>query len=333
MTKTIMVTGGTGYIGSQLIRDLGTDEQFKGNIIRIYDNLQRRNYQALMDLPSTGRYQFVEGDILDRITLAEALQDVWAVVHLAAVVTTPISFDHPEWTQQVNHWGTATVVDEAVKAGVERFIYACSASVYGPGGPFKESDQCRPVGPYSISKLQGEQALMESGQQRGLQATSLRLATTFGDAPGERFEAVANRFAYLAGVGKPLVVHGDGHQKRPLIHVRDASNAFRFCLANESTQGRILNVVTLNATVNDLVQAIHHTLPNASVRYTDQDVLTNVSFEVDGSQLESLGYCPEFTLEAGLKEIIQRLAALRDKPFSNSGSGQTNDIRINLWRE
>lgn len=318
MTKAILVTGGTGYIGSQLIRDLSTDERFQDHVVRIYDNLQRGNYHVLMDLPTAGRYQFIEGDILDRVTLAEAMRDVWAVVHLAAVVKTPISFDHPEWTEQVNHWGTAIVVDEAVKAGVERFIYACSASVYGPGGLFDEEDACHPVGPYSISKLRGEEVVMGAGQQRGLEVTSLRLGTAFGDAPGVRFEAVANRFAYLAGVGRSLVVHGDGEQQRPLIHVRDVSSALRFCLANETTKGQILNAVAVNATVNDLVRAVRQTLPGASVRHTDQDVLTTLSFQVNGRRLEMLGFLPRFTLEAGMGEIIQRLAPLRRVPLSEA---------------
>jgi len=318
MSKVILITGGAGYIGSQLIRDLGQDDKFNGDIIRIYDNLQSGNYQALMGLPASGKYQYIEGDILDRATLSESMEDVWAVIHLAAVVTTPISFDHPEWTQQVNHWGTATVVDEAVKAGVEKFIYACSASIYGPGGPFNESDHCQPVGPYSISKLQGEKVVMSSGEQRGLNVTSLRLATVYGDAPGMRFDAVPNRFAYLAGVGKSLVVHGDGKQMRPLIHVNDASRAVRFCLENENTKGKIFNAVTQNTSINGLVETIQKRLPDTSIRYTDQDVLSTISFEVDKGNIEASGFKSQFTLDDGLNGIIQRLDVLRITPFSGS---------------
>jgi len=315
VTKAILVTGGAGYIGSQLIFDLSADECFHDNVIRIYDNMQRGNYHVLLDLPSSGKFQFIEGDILDRVTLADAMRDVWAVIHLAAVVKTPISFEHPEWTEQVNHWGTAAVIDEAVKAGVERFIYACSASVYGPGGLFDESDACHPVGPYSISKLRGERVVMGVGQQRGLDVTSLRLGTAFGDAPGVRFTAVANRLAYLAGVGKRLVVHGDGAQKRPFIHVRDASHALRFCLANISTQGKILNAAVENASINDLVNGVLQNSPGTSVRYTDQDVLTSLSFQIDGSQLEELGFFPHISLVDGLGEIIQKMKPLRRAPF------------------
>ena len=310
MSKAIVVTGGAGYIGSQLIRDLAADERFRENPIRIYDNLQRHNHPVLLDLPPTAQYQFVEGDILDRVTLSDALKDAWAVIHLAAVVSTPISFDHPVWTYQVNHWGTSMVVDEAVKAGVERFIYACSASVYGPGGVFHEADTCTPIGAYSVSKLQGEQVVMEAGAHRHLRVTSLRLGNVFGNAAGIRFEAVGNRFAYLAGTGKPLVIHGQGDQKRPMIHVRDTSAAIRFSLANAATEARILNTSSQNVSVNELVEAVRQTMPEVSLRYTDQDALTEVSFEVDNAELLRLGWQPEVSLKDGLSEIIQRLSAL-----------------------
>lgn len=310
MSKVVLVTGGAGYIGSRLVRDFSLDNRFRDCTIRIYDNLQRNNYGTLMDLPVGTRYEFIEGDILDRMTLSDAMKDVWAVIHLAAVVNTPISFDHPRWTYQVNHWGTATVVDEAVRAGVRRLIYACSASVYGPGGPFHESDTCTPVGPYSISKLQGEQALLEAEQHRNLQVTSLRLGTVFGDAPGVRFEAVANRYAYLAGTCKPLVIHGDGQQKRPLLHVQDASDAIRFALASETTVAQVLNAASENVSINELVEAVQKLRPDVQLRYTGQDALTALSFEVDSAKLYSLGWSPRVSLVNGLGSLMQRLSAL-----------------------
>jgi UDP-glucose 4-epimerase len=310
MSKVILVTGGAGYIGSRLVRDFSLDDRFRDCTIRIYDNLQRNNYHTLMDLPEGTHYQFVEGDILDRVTLSDAMKDVWAVIHLAAVVNTPISFDHPRWTYQVNHWGTAMVVDEAVKANVKRLVYACSASVYGPGGPFHEADVCTPVGPYSIAKLQGEQTVMEAGQHRNLQVTSLRLGTVFGDAPGVRFEAVANRYAYLAGTCKPLVIHGDGLQKRPLIHVQDASETIRFALASDATVMQVLNAASENISIHELADAVQKILPDVQLRYTGQDALTALSFEVDSTKLHSLGCFPKVSLVDGLGGLMHRMSAL-----------------------
>ncbi|MBN1994016.1 MAG: NAD(P)-dependent oxidoreductase [Anaerolineae bacterium] len=303
--QVILITGGAGYIGSQLIRDLATNPHFAHHTLRIYDNLQRHHFCGLMDLPDEGHYQFIEGDILDRLNLERAMQGVSQVVHLAAIVRTPLSFDHPEWTEQINHWGTATVVEAALNAGVFRLLYSSSASVYGPGGPFRETDVCRPIGPYAVSKRKGEEEVLQGGE-RGLRFTIVRLGTTFGNAPAMRFDAIASRLAYLVGVKRPMIIHGSGNQIRPLIHVQDASAALQLCLANPKVEGKIINAVTLNPTANEIAQTLQSIVPDATIRYTDQDILTEISFAVDSTKLMGLGFQPRFNLAEGLKEMLAR---------------------------
>ena len=276
--SVILVTGGAGYIGSRFIRDLVTDERFPEATIRIYDSLRYKHLGGLMDLPADGRYEFVEGDILDRLNLHRAMHNVEAIVHLAAIVTTPLSFDHPEWTKQVNHWGTASVVESAFSAGVSRLIHVSSACVYGPGGPFTETNPCRPIGPYAISKRQSEGEVLQA-QSRGMDTTIVRLGTTFGNAPAMRFDAIANRLAFLVGVRRPMVIYGSGHQIRPLVHIRDASAVIRFCLAESKTVGEMLNAAFLNPSANEVAETLQRIVPDATVRYTDQDILTEISFE------------------------------------------------------
>jgi len=256
-------------------------------------------------LPATGRYQFIEGDILDRLNLERAMQGVSMVVHLAAIVTTPLSFDHPEWTEQVNHWGTAMVVDAALSMGLPRLLYTSAASVYGQGGPFQETDVCRPIGPYAISKRKAEEEVLKGGE-RGLRFTIVRLGTTFGNAPAMRFDAVADRMAYMAGVRRPMVIHGSGNQVRPLIHIQDASTVLRMCLDEAKTEGEIINAVVMNPTANQIAQILQSLVPGSSIRYTDQDILTEISFEVDSSKLLGMGFQPRFNLEQGLREILTR---------------------------
>jgi UDP-glucose 4-epimerase len=303
--QIILITGGAGYIGSRLIRDLATDPRFANHTIRIYDNLQRHHFCGLMDLPGEGHYEFIEGDILDRLNLERVMQGVRAVVHLAAIVRTPLSFDHPEWTEQVNHWGTASVVEAAINTGVSRLLYTSSASVYGPGGPFRETDVCRPIGPYAISKRRGEEEVWQGGE-RGLNFTIVRLGTTFGNAPAMRFDAVASRLAYLVGVKRPMVIHGSGNQIRPLIHVQDASAAIRLCLTDSRAEREIINAVTLNPTANEIAQTLQAIVPDTSIRYTDQDILTEIGFEIDSTRLTELGFASQFDLETGLREMLAR---------------------------
>lgn len=300
----ILITGGCGYLGSQLLRVLGQDAQFSSVTLRILDNMQQGGYRALMDLPEAGRYQFIEGDILDPAALHVALDGVRAVIHLAAIVRTSMSFENSAWIQQVNHWGTAHLVERCLEVGVARFIFASSTAVYGPGGPFREADPCRPQGTYAQSKLRAEQSVL-SAAERGLQPSVLRFGTIYGWAPTMRFDAVANRLAYFAGAHRPLTVFGKGDQLRPFIHVLDACQALRFALQNpQSTQGEIFNAMTDNLSVLELVNLLQDLVPDLPVRYTEQDVLTHFSFQVENAKLIDLGWRPQVPPQQGLAEVV-----------------------------
>ncbi len=305
--RVIMVTGGAGYLGSRLIRDFAEDPRFAGATIRILDNLQRGSYHALMDLPAHARYEFVEADILDAASVRRAVQGVDAVIHLAALVHSPFSFEHPRWTEHVNHWGTAQLVEHCLENGVERFLLASSGSVYGPGGVHEETGQCRPVGPYSISKRRAEEAVLAAGQ-RGLAVTVVRLATLFGDAPAVRFDAVPNRLAYLAAIGRPITVHGAGNQVRAVLDVADASDAVRWCVAEVArTRGEVFNAVAENVEIGQVAEVVAALRPGAEIRRTAQDVLTHFNLALSGEKLAGAGWRPRRMLADGMKSVLARL--------------------------
>ena len=316
MARVILVTGGAGYLGSQLIRDLAADPTCTDCTIRILDNLQRETYHTLLDLPETGRYEFVEGDVLDNAGVRRALDGVWAVVHMAAIVRTPLSFGGSAGQiEQVNHWGTANLVEAAGQAGVQLLIHTGSAAVYGPvdawgSQPFTERDICRPVGLYAESKLRAEKHVVQAGQRGALQTVNLRLGPVFGYAPAVRFDGVANRFAYLAGVRRALTVFGTGEQTRPHLHVRDASSAIRFALAHpDQTANETFNVVGENSTILSITEAVRNLRPDVDLRFTEQDVLTHLSYAIDGGKLNALGWYPAVSVEAGIAELLDHLRA------------------------
>jgi UDP-glucose 4-epimerase len=325
MSRVILVTGGAGYIGSCLIRDLATDPALADCTIRIYDNLERETYTSLLDLPPEGHYEFIEGDILDNAGMRRALTGVWAVVHMAAIVRTPLSFGPTGWLEQVNHWGTANLVDIAVQAGVGYMVYTSSAAVYGPVDtvagaplraptPFTEDDICRPVGLYAESKMRGEKHLRTAHDQERLQTCILRIAPVFGLAPAARFDAVANRFAYLTSIHRPLTIYGEGRQVRPQLHVADASRAIRFALAHPADMADgVYNVVGENVSILGLADAVRGLRPDVQVHYTEQDVLTHLSYAIDGSRFNGLGWYPQVSLEAGLAELLDHMQGFR--PF------------------
>jgi UDP-glucose 4-epimerase len=208
--------------------------------------------------------------------------------------------------EQVNHWGTAHLAEACLATGVRHLIFLSSTAVYGPGGPYTEADVCRPQGAYAQSKLAAEIGL-ESARRRGLNVTVLRIGTLFGLAPVTRFDAVANRFAFLAGVGRPVTVHGDGAQRRPLLHVRDASAAVRhFVQSPGSSDATLFNVVGATVSIGNLIELLRRLRPDLTVRHTEQDIRTHLSFDIVGARLHETGWLPHVAVPTGLNELLSQ---------------------------
>jgi len=304
---TVLVTGGCGYLGSQLIRDLARRLP-RAPVIRILDNMRQGQIQALLDLPAA-TYEFIEGDLLDPSVLRLALRGVDAVVHLAALVRTPLSFENPAWLEQVNHWGTAQLVEACLDQEVTRLVFTSTAAVYGPDGPHREDGPCRPQGAYAQSKLAAERVLL-TARSRGLTPTILRVGTLYGLAPVTRYDAVVNRFTYLAGIRQPLTVYGDGQQRRPVIHVRDAAAAVCHALQTDLPRP-IYNAVGATVSVLDIVAALRSIRPATPVHFTEQDIRTHVSFAADPAALIATGWQRQVSLTAGMTELLDHFQNIR----------------------
>lgn len=322
-TQDILVTGGCGYLGSQLLRDLPAKIEGAGTI-HVLDNMQKGEYRALMDLPDAGTYTFWEVDVMDRATLRTILAEVDVVIHLAAVVQTPLSFADPNWVEQVNHWGTSNLVEVCLAEDVSTFVFASSASVYGPGPEARtEEATCDPVGAYADSKHKAER-VVASASRRGLNTVTLRMGTLFGPAPVLRFAAVANRFASLAGTRRALTVYGDGEQTRPLLHVDDASAAICWaCNHVSKTGGETYNVHDTNASILNLVDAVRTHVPDVEVRRTEQDIRTHLSFAMAGEKIRRAGWTASSSLEDGIGALIERFGTFASSSVVRRESGRS----------
>jgi len=308
----VLVTGGAGYIGSRLIRELAAKKEFKGTTIRVIDNMLRERYVAIMDLPKEGRFEFLEGDVRKDDDLKRAFRDVNMVVDLAGITNAPLSFERRELTFDVNVSGGKKVVEHAVKTGVEKFVYSSTASVYGPTtGVVDEKYHCKPISPYGESKLQAENTCLEASRQNGLDATVLRLGTVFGYSIGMRFDTVVDRFTYLACIGMPLTVWESAqNEKRPYLDISDTVGALTFALTKKGMNGEIYNVVGENASMNRITSVIAKEVPDTRVVITPTPNLNQVSYELDGSKIERLGFKPQRTLEEGVRGIVDRFRTL-----------------------
>jgi UDP-glucose 4-epimerase len=228
----VLITGGAGFIGSHLAQHF----QGKAEVV-VLDNFRTGNRRNLDGLDCN----LIEGSILDRGRVAEAMKGVDQVFHLAALVSVPESVSNPAETELLNVQGTSNILEAAVRGGVKKVVLASSAAIYGnnPIVPKLETMTPEPQSPYASTKLLGEQLLETFHQRHGLSTTSLRFFNVFGPRqnPQSAYAAAVPIFITQALQGKPLVIFGDGKQTRDFIYVQDIAQALAYVADREAVTG------------------------------------------------------------------------------------------------
>lgn len=306
----IVVTGALGHIGSALIRSL--PGSFPGAEIVMVDDLSTQRYCSLFDLPSGGRYHFIEADIL-KADLEGIVAGADAVVHLAAITNAEQSFEIQESVELVNLHGTDLVARVCARSGA-RIVFLSTTSVYGTqSGVVDEdcpADQLVPQSPYAASKLRAEYVLADLARN-GLEAVVLRFGTIVGRSPGMRFHTAVNKFCWQAVMGRPLTVWRTAlHQRRPYLDLGDAVRAIEFVLGRDVDE-RLFNVVTVNATVSEIVAYVREVVPDLEVTEVESRVMNQLSYEVDGSRFRSLGFDVRGDLRAAIRDTVASLMGAR----------------------
>ncbi len=314
--KKILVTGGLGHIGSQLIREYAKREDVE--LIRILDNLSTQRYCSLFDLPTEKKFEFIEGDVNDSIVLERAVKDIDVVIHLAGVTDAPTTIKNPEVTRKVNLFGTQEILNASIKAGVKKFLFASSTSVYGEAtGLIDETyENLKPSSPYAKTKLDAEKLVIKAAKEQGLDACVLRKGTIFGKSIGMRFHTAVNKFVYLACLKKPLTVWENAYeQKRPYLGVMDSIRAYEF-LEKHGESGEIYNVLTENYTVRDIVEAIKKVVPDTKIKMTRSPILNQKSYEISNKKIKDLGFEFKDSLERGMKEKVEMFRGINNNDKS-----------------
>lgn len=302
-----VVTGALGHIGSRLVRFL--PEAFPGCEVTMVDNMSTQRYGSLFELPRAGRYRFIEADVT-KADLAPLLRGADAVVQLAAITDAAGSFDRAKEVENNNFQATRRIAEACAEKGIA-LIAPSSTSVYGTQKTVVDEDcgldDLKPQSPYAETKLK-EEDLLATLFQAGLKVVRLRLGTIFGTSPGMRFHTAVNKFCWQAVFGVPLTVWRTAYdQRRPYLDLSDAVRAIAFFLEGRHYDGRIYNVVTANATVREVVDRIRAEVPSLDVRFVDERIMNQLSYEVRADRIQSLGFRFGGDLRRGIAETVALL--------------------------
>lgn len=296
-----LVTGGGGFIGSHMVRFLLHEKQR----VRVLDSFLTGNRKNLEEVNS--QIELIEGDLRDEKAVQGATEGVDYVVHLGALPSVPRSVNNPLLTDEINVHGTVNLLQNSVKNGVKRVVFASSSSVYGdsPVFPRHESQPPQPLSPYAVSKLAGEFYLQCFYKLHGLETTSLRFFNVFGPRqdPNSQYAAVIPKFIEAVLHDARPIVHGDGEQTRDFTFVDDlVAGIYQACHA-KGAAGQVLNVAcerrtSLNQLLNLLREMSGKTVEPEYSAPRAGDVKDSLADITRAKEL--LGYQPKVTVADGL---------------------------------
>jgi len=300
-----LVTGGAGFIGSNICKKLVLD----GCFVRVIDNLLTGKKANLADI--IDRIEFIEADMGDEAVARSAMKDIDVVLHQGALPSVPRSIDDPAATHKHCVDATFTLLLAARDAGVKRFVYASSSSAYGdtPTLPKVETMPTNPLSPYAAAKLAGEYYAKVFYEVFGLETISLRYFNVFGphQDPTSQYAAAIPAFVTAILKDKQPTVFGDGEQSRDFTYVDNVVEANLLAARVEHTAGEVLNIACGEAiTVNAIIALINDLVgKNIEPLYTDPrpgDIKHSLA---DISLAEKLlGFKPIVPFEQGLQEAI-----------------------------
>ena len=302
----VLITGGAGYVGTELAYELGSSPNVKE--IVIYDNLSRGNYNFFIGIKKfQGKITFIHGDLLDTRKLKHALKDVDVVYHLAAKVTTPFADQNPHLFEQVNHWGTAELVYAVQESNVKKFIYLSSASVYGASLQIVSVDTPpTPITFYSISKMRGEEhvdRLFDSD----IDTYIIRCGNVYGYSKSMRFDSVINRFVFQSHFKNRITIDGDGEQHRSFIHIDKTANILARVLDGALKQGKY-DLVEDTLSINYIADTLKEIYPGLELLYVNQRLnLHQLKVKAD-PVINSLTSIEVRTLKQVLKKFKEEFA-------------------------
>jgi len=309
-----LVTGGAGFIGSNLVEALLR----RGDDVRVLDDFssgRRENLAAAADWAATGggRFELIEGDLCEWATAQRAVAGAERVLHQAAVPSVQRSVEDPLRTHEVNATGTLGLLEAARRAGVKRFVFASSSSIYGESEvlPKVESMAPGPISPYALQKLAAESYCILYHRLYGLPTVPLRYFNVFGPRqdPASDYAAVVPRFISAIRAGRSPTIYGDGEQTRDFTYIGNVVQAnLRACEADESACGRPYNIACgERISLNELIRRIAGLVGREVRTVHEAPRAGDVRHSLAGIERarEGLGYEPTVGLLEGLQQALE----------------------------
>ncbi len=312
-----LVTGGAGFIGSNLVSALLAE----GRRVRVLDNFLTGKRENLVGLAERygDSFQLIEGDLRDLEATRRASEGAEYVLHQGALPSVPRSVADPVLSNEINVSGTMNLLVAARDAGVKRVVYAASSSAYGdtPVLPKRESMTPNPKSPYAAQKLTGEQYMRIFHEVYGLETVSLRYFNVFGpnQDPASMYAAVIPRFITAVLAGTPPTIYGDGLQTRDFTYIDNVVRAnIQACEAPKEACGKVVNIACGDrVSLLDILEIIYglagqRVAPRFEpLRAGDvRDSLADISLAK-----EFLGYEPSVSFSEGLSRTFDYFRALR----------------------
>ncbi len=316
LTSKILVTGGAGFIGSNL-----TDELIKqGAKVVILDNLITGFRENLAEIK--GNFDFIEGDINDDAKLKQAIEGVEIVFHEAALPSVPRSVENPDETHQACVNGTFNLLSKAREYDVKRVIYAASSSAYGDQEtlPKVETMLPEPLSPYAAAKLMGEYYCQVFSKVYNLDTICLRYFNVFGPRqnPSSQYSGVISRFIDALMSGKTPVIYGDGEQTRDFTYIANVVNANIRAAQTSKGIGEVMNAANgEKISLNELLTVLKKITDKDDVSADYQEARKGdvVHSQSDNRRaIENIGYENLVGLEEGLKNTINWWKSSRFAP-------------------